>query len=55
VNHAVSEVQNPPSLWKNTAIFVTFGEGGGCYDSGYVQPVSFFGDGTRVPMVVMRP
>ena len=52
VTHAVDEVQNNPTLWKSTAIFVTFDEGGGYYDSGYVQPVSFFGDGTRVPMVV---
>jgi acid phosphatase len=53
--HAVDEVQNNPQLWKNTAIFVTFDEGGGYYDSGYVQSVSFFGDGTRVPMVVVSP
>ncbi len=55
VSHAVDEVQNNPQLWSNTAIFVTFDEGGGYYDSGYVQPVSFFGDGTRVPMVVVSP
>ena len=55
VTHAVAEVQNNPSLWKDSAIFVTFDEGGGYYDSGYVQPVSFFGDGTRVPMVVISP
>ena len=55
VTHVVDEVQNNPSLWSNTAIFVTFDEGGGYYDSGYVQPVSFFGDGTRVPMVVVSP
>ncbi|MBV9416357.1 MAG: alkaline phosphatase family protein [Solirubrobacterales bacterium] len=55
VQHAITEVQNNPSLWRNTAIFVTFDEGGGYYDSGYVQPVSFFGDGTRVPMIVVSP
>ena len=55
VTHAVEEVQNNPSLWKTTAIFVTFDEGGGYYDSGYVEPVSFFGDGTRVPMIVVSP
>jgi phospholipase C len=55
VSHAVDEVQNNDSLWKNTAIFVTFDEGGGYYDSGYIQPVSFFGDGTRVPMLVISP
>ena len=40
---------------KSTAIFVTFDEGGGYYDSGYIQPVSFFGDGPRVPMIVVSP
>ena len=37
-------------LWKDTAIFITFDEGGGYYDSGYVQPLDFFGDGTRIPL-----
>jgi phospholipase C len=55
LQHAISEVQNNPRLWRNTAIFVTFDEGGGYYDSGYVQPTSFFGDGTRVPMIVVSP
>jgi phospholipase C len=55
VNHAVDEVQNNDSLWQSTAIFVTFDEGGGYYDSGYIEPVSFFGDGTRVPMLVISP
>ncbi|MBV9799122.1 MAG: alkaline phosphatase family protein [Solirubrobacterales bacterium] len=55
VTHAVDEVQNNPALWRSTAIFVTFDEGGGYYDSGYIQPVSFFGDGTRVPMILISP
>jgi phospholipase C len=55
VTHIVNQVQSNPSLWSSTAILVTFDEGGGYYDSGYVQPVSFFGDGTRVPMVVVSP
>ncbi|HZC65500.1 MAG TPA: alkaline phosphatase family protein [Candidatus Dormibacteraeota bacterium] len=38
---------------KDTAIFITFDEGGGYYDSGYVQLVDFFGDGTRVPLIVV--
>jgi phospholipase C len=49
----VDMVQANPELWKDTAIFVTFDEGGGYYDSGYVQPVDFFGDGTRIPMMVV--
>ena len=38
---------------NDTAIFVTFDEGGGYYDSGYVQPLDFFGDGTRIPFMVI--
>jgi phospholipase C len=41
------------TLWVNTAIFITFDEGGGYYDSGYVQPIDYFGDGTRIPMIVV--
>jgi phospholipase C len=55
VAEAVAEVQDNPRLWRSTAIFITFDEGGGYYDSGYVQPVSFFGDGTRVPLIVVSP
>jgi phospholipase C len=48
----VVQVQNSP-YWQNTAIFITFDEGGGYYDSGYVQPLDFFGDGTRIPLLVV--
>ena len=41
------------TLWSNTAIFITMDEGGGYYDSGYVQPLDYFGDGTRIPMIVV--
>ena len=40
-------------LWRDTAIFITFDEGGGYYDSGYVQPLDFFGDGTRIPLIAV--
>jgi phospholipase C len=55
VKKIVTDVQANPGLWKDTAIFVTFDEGGGYYDSGYVQPVDFFGDGTRIPLLVISP
>jgi phospholipase C len=51
----VDLVQANHDLWKDTAIFVTFDEGGGYYDSGYVQPLDFFGDGTRIPLLVVSP
>jgi phospholipase C len=46
-------VKANPTLWANTAIVVTFDEGGGYYDSGYVQALDFFGDGTRIPTIVV--
>ena len=49
----VNAVKSNPELWANTAIFITFDEGGGYYDSGYVQPLDFFGDGTRIPLIVV--
>ena len=51
----VNMVQANPKLWHSTAIFITFDEGGGYYDSGYVQPLDYFGDGTRVPLIVVSP
>ncbi len=48
----VQMVQNSP-YWKDTAIFITFDEGGGYFDSGYVQPLDFFGDGTRIPLLAV--
>jgi phospholipase C len=44
-----------PKLFADTAIFVTFDEGGGYYDSGYIQTLDFFGDGTRIPLLVISP
>ena len=51
----VDAVQANPTLWRDTAIMITFDEGGGYYDSGYVQPLDYFGDGTRIPMIVVSP
>jgi phospholipase C len=51
----IDAVKANPALWKDTAIFITFDEGGGYYDSGYVQPLDYFGDGTRIPLIVVSP
>jgi len=42
-----------PDLFKSTALMITMDEGGGYYDSGYIQPLDFFGDGPRIPMIVV--
>jgi phospholipase C len=55
VKKIVDLVQANPKLWAETAIFITFDEGGGYADSGYVQQIDYFGDGTRIPMIVVSP
>jgi len=55
VKKVVDSVKANGDLWESTAILVTFDEGGGYYDSGYVQPVDFFGDGTRIPLIAVSP
>jgi len=55
VTKIVDAVQKKPDLWATTAIFIATDEGGGYYDSGYVQPLDFFGDGTRIPLLVVSP
>jgi phospholipase C len=42
-----------PELMESTALIVTFDEGGGYYDSGYIQPLDFFGDGPRIPLIIV--
>jgi phospholipase C len=55
VKNIVDAVQAQPAVWASTAIFITEDEGGGYYDSGYIQPVDFFGDGTRIPLLIVSP
>jgi len=55
VRDIVARVQAHPALWKKTAILVTIDEGGGYYDSGYIQLIDFFGDGTRIPLIAISP
>jgi phospholipase C len=53
VKKIVTAVQANPKLADNTAILITYDEGGGYWDSGYVQQLDFFGDGTRIPMLIV--
>ncbi|HEU4611745.1 MAG TPA: alkaline phosphatase family protein [Kofleriaceae bacterium] len=55
VRGVVTKVQARPELWKSTAILVTTDESGGSWDSGYVQILDFFGDGTRIPLIAVSP
>jgi phospholipase C len=44
-----------PKLKAETAVFVTWDEAGGYWDSGFIQPIDFFGDGPRIPLLVLSP
>jgi len=51
----VDTVKQQGNLWPTTAIFITMDESGGYYDSGYIQPIDYFGDGPRIPLIVVSP
>lgn len=47
------ELRNKPYLFHETALIVTFDEGGGYWDSAPFQIIDFFGDGPRIPLLVI--
>jgi phospholipase C len=51
----VTELRQNRELWQTTAVFITTDEAGGYYDLGYIQPLGFFGDGPRIPLIVVSP
>lgn len=53
--NVVALVQAQNALWQQTAIFITTDESGGLHDSGYIQPIDFFGDGPRIPLILVSP
>jgi len=55
VKKILDELQAHPDLFAHTAVFITTDEGGGYYDSGYVHPLDFFGDASRIPLIVVSP
>jgi len=48
-------VQSNRPLWEKTAILVTVDESGGYWDSGFIQILDAFGDGTRIPLIAVSP
>jgi phospholipase C len=51
----IASVQANPALWAHTAILIITDEGGGYFDTGYIQSLDFFGDGPRIPMLAISP
>jgi phospholipase C len=55
VQNVFDALEARPRLKATTAVFVTFDEAGGYWDSGFVQPIDYFGDGPRIPLLVLSP
>jgi phospholipase C len=55
VKNILNKLDSNPALKASTAVIITFDEGGGYYDSGFTQPIDFFGDGTRIPLIIVSP
>jgi phospholipase C len=55
VNNLLGALDANPKLKAETAVFITWDEAGGYYDSGYIQSIDFFGDGPRVPLLILSP
>jgi len=55
IKKTVDHLMARPDLFASTALIITFDEGGGYYDSGYIQPLDFFGDGPRIPLIIVSP
>ncbi len=55
VADVINSLHKRPELFDQTAVIATMDEGGGYYDSGYIEPIDFFGDGTRIPLVIVSP
>jgi phospholipase C len=55
VQNILAALDANPRLKAETAVLITWDEAGGYWDSGFVQPVDFFGDGPRIPLLVVSP
>jgi phospholipase C len=55
LENIVDHLKAQPELFASTALIITMDEGGGYYDSGYIQPLDFFGDGPRIPLIIVSP
>jgi phospholipase C len=53
IDRVLDKVHSHENLFEKTAVFITFDEGGGYWDSGAFQPIDFFGDGPRIPLIAV--
>jgi phospholipase C len=55
VENVLAALEKNPRLKATTAVFITWDEAGGYWDSGFVQIFDYFGDGPRIPLLVLSP
>jgi phospholipase C len=55
VSNILDLAQRNSTQWSEIAILITVDESGGFYDSGFIQPVDFFGTGPRIIMIAVSP
>jgi phospholipase C len=55
VQNILDALEAKPHLKAQTAVFITWDEAGGYWDSGFIQPIDLFGDGPRIPLLVLSP
>ena len=53
VKQVLDALEAHPKLKAETAVFITWDEAGGYWDSGFIQPIDYFGDGPRIPLLVL--
>jgi phospholipase C len=55
VDRIHQDLKARPELFEETAFFIAWDEDGGYWDSGSFTPLDFFGDGPRIPFLVVSP
>jgi len=55
VENILDALEANPQLKAETAVFITWDEAGGYWDSGFVQIFDYFGDGPQIPLLVLSP
>jgi phospholipase C len=53
VQQVLDALEAHPKLKAETVVFITWDEAGGYWDSGFIQPIDFFGDGPRIPLLAL--
>jgi len=55
VSNIIDSIENNPTLYQSTAIFLTWDDFGGYYDPVVPDQIDAYGLGLRVPLIVMSP